>query len=309
MKLELKRGEIPDHLLKYFKPVGHKAKDIVDTPHMLSEELRRDGWYFRSEIIWHKPNPMPESVTDRPTKSHEYVFLLTKKPNYWYDADAIREPGSESRPWGTRENVGQYKDNQYAKTNGSLGVAVGESGRNARTVWTIATEPNSFAHFATFPQKLIEPMILAGCPDKTCAVCGAPWVRVVEASGGTIGKSWHNHENDLEAGMTQTINPGGGIGNSRNSNGQLYTRETKGFEPTCSCNAATRPGLTLDPFMGSGTTALVARAHGRNYIGSELNIEYVNIARERLRTSAFEQHYIERESAPLEDLPMFAAGQ
>ncbi len=176
--------------------------------------------------------------------------------------------------------------------------------RGYRTdVFTVATEATPFAHFATYPTKLIAPLISAGCPARCCAECGAPWVRVVEASGGTIGASWHDHSADSERGMTQGIHSGG-VGNARDGNGNGYARRDLGFRPTCDHAASTVPGLVLDPFMGSGTTALVARALGRDYIGCDLSQEYVNIAHERLR-QPFEEHHVTKETR-YDDLPLFA---
>lgn len=172
-------------------PTGYKQKDLIGIPWMTAFALRADGWYLRSDIIWHKPNPMPESVTDRPTSAHEHVFLLSKTRNYYYDADAIRE--SESVPdWddGSRVFGGVNKHGanvQHGRTTGRRAVArkrglpprhaqyessdqsgldqVGRgSGRNARNVWTVATQPFPEAHFATFPPRLIEPCIKAGAP-------------------------------------------------------------------------------------------------------------------------------------------------
>jgi DNA modification methylase len=153
--------------------IGLKAKDLVGIPWMLAFALRADGWYLRSEIIWHKPNPMPESVRDRPTKSHEQIFLLTKSQTYHYDADAIKEPASGVNPKanGPNSRMEIDRDPQHAKRprhkqNPSFSAAVKDTVdfRNKRSVWTVATAPYKGAHFATFPPKLIEPCILAGCP-------------------------------------------------------------------------------------------------------------------------------------------------
>jgi DNA modification methylase len=144
-----------------------KPKDLVGIPWMLAFALRADGWYLRSDIIWSKPNPMPESVTDRPTKAHEYLFLLSKRERYYYDADAIREAAE----FGRREWVGGaeavlagvgidgHRASSYVKGGDP------SAGRNKRTVWTIATEPYPEAHFATFPTALVTPCVLAGCPE------------------------------------------------------------------------------------------------------------------------------------------------
>lgn len=168
---------------------GLKTKDLVGIPWRVAFALQADGWYLRSDIIWHKPNAMPESVRDRPTKAHEYIFLLSKSPRYYYDADAIRVP-----------HIHQNKDN-------SGGVGFNHKGRNKRTVWNVSTRPFKGAHFAVFPPDLIRPCILAGAPEG---------------------------------------------------------------------------GVVLDPFFGSGTTGLVAQENGRDWIGIELNPEYVEIARARV---------------------------
>lgn len=176
---------------------GLKPKDLVGIPWMLAFALRADGWYLRQDIIWHKPNPMPESVTDRCTKSHEYIFLLSKSARYYYDSEGIKEPavcghlpGNNSHRAETAYDEGDKHHRTkkglvaYAKkvresaANGSFNgktEAMANTGQNAfravvdkrnkRSVWTVATKPYKGAHFATFPQKLIEPCILAGCPE------------------------------------------------------------------------------------------------------------------------------------------------
>jgi DNA modification methylase len=140
---------------------GLKPKDLIGIPWMLAFALRADGWYLRSEIIWHKPNPMPESVTDRPTKAHEQVFLLSKSARYWYDAEAVREESSGltgGKFGGGDSAVGRLRNDAERERPADNGF------RNARSVWTIATQPTPFAHFATMPEKLAEKCILAGCP-------------------------------------------------------------------------------------------------------------------------------------------------
>ena len=225
---------------------GVKPKDLIGIPWRVAFALQADGWYLRQDIIWHKPNPMPESVRDRCTKAHEYLFLLSKGPRYYYDAEAIAEPLAES----SIERLAQPNLEQQAgsgrvpgKTNGNMKavarsrrdsfsrsgavsahVLPGQSAaqhrpgrdesaplsetRNKRSVWTVPTMPFREAHFATFPERLIEPCILAG-----------------SRAGDTV----------------------------------------------------------LDPFMGAGTTAVVAQRLGREYVGAELNPEYAAIARERIR--------------------------
>jgi DNA modification methylase len=147
---------------------GLKPKDLCGIPWRLAFALQADGWYLRSDIIWSKPNPMPESVTDRPTKAHEYVFLMTKRPRYFYDADAVREKAGETtrsaksfRDGGVYTN-NRSKDNSGDKKKATHGDGPDGNGRNRRTVWTIATQPYSEAHFATFPEALVVPCVLAG---------------------------------------------------------------------------------------------------------------------------------------------------
>lgn len=200
------------------RPPGFKSKDLIGIPWMVAFALRADGWYLRSDVIWHKPNPMPESITDRPSSAHEHVFLFAKSPRYFYDADAVREPHTmkpQRRPSG-RPADDIPRANQPTQTwstaqRDDVGVDGDPRGRNARNVWTVPTQPYAGAHFATFPPKLIEPCILAG-----------------SAEGDTV----------------------------------------------------------LDPFTGSGTTAMVALRHGRAFVGTELNPQYVDLARERINGDA-----------------------
>ena len=156
---------------------------------MVAFALRADGWYLRSDVIWAKPNPMPESVTDRPTNAHEHVFLLTKSARYFYDAEAIREKGVN--PANKLPGRGMTLTEHYGAGNGGnagllalrnrlVDEGSGAMGRNKRNVWEIATQAYAEAHFATFPTKLVEPCLLAGSSPKACGQCGAPWQRVME---------------------------------------------------------------------------------------------------------------------------------
>jgi len=198
-----KGGQSDDKRSKNWQPVygnkgktyGLKPKDLIGIPWRVAFALQDDGWYLRSDIIWHKPNPMPESVTDRPTKAHEYIFLLTKSPRYYYDADAVKEPavkgaaGSEFHTGKTgihqlgrsstkpRSKADSFKREGSKREQTIPGQGYGthrpdreESDydletRNRRSVWTVPTSPYPGAHFATFPPALIEPCILAGCPE------------------------------------------------------------------------------------------------------------------------------------------------
>lgn len=149
-------------------PDGLKPKDLIGIPWRVAFALQADGWYLRSDIIWAKKNCMPESVSDRPTKAHEYIFLLSKSPSYYYDADAIRTPHAETslkrveKPFRTSAAVDGRAVN--GRTDGDMSQFCHPKGANKRTVWHVATQPFPEAHFATYPEKLVEPCVLAGCP-------------------------------------------------------------------------------------------------------------------------------------------------
>ena len=147
-------------------PAGYKTKDLLGIPWRVAFALQADGWYLRSDIVWHKPNPMPESVTDRPTKAHEYLFLFAKSDRYYFDAEAFKEPAARA---GAKAGGKKYSSAESASALGRHHTAATLSGvvaetRNRRSVWTVAAKPFSGAHFATFPPALVEPCILAGAP-------------------------------------------------------------------------------------------------------------------------------------------------
>ena len=260
---------------------GVKPKDLIGIPWMVAFALRADGWYLRSEVIWAKPNPMPESVTDRPTKAHEQVFLLSKSARYFYDADAIREDCSDTSHGSPNVNPGAKMDALGQNVGGNLGrwtAAQKDAGRNARTIWTIATQPYSGAHFATMPADLAERCIKAGSSEKGCCPhCGAPWGRVVDV----IGNAPAGHAHGERASVIK----------ERNDNGQTAfmkkVTDQRGFAPSGDCPPHDPiPCTILDPFGGAGTTALVADRLGRNATIVELNSEYAALARERVAADA-----------------------
>lgn len=160
------KGKSVSRNTKMLKSVGLKNKDLVGIPWMLAFALRADGWYLRQDIIWHKPNPMPESVRDRCTKAHEYIFLLSKSPKYYFDSDAMKEPSSNLGKTKIRFGGNKHGDSDDPKHATKSGNEYTDTGfRNKRSVWTVTTRPFKGAHFATFPPALIEPCILAGCPE------------------------------------------------------------------------------------------------------------------------------------------------
>ena len=190
-------------------PSGLKQKDLVGIPWRVAFALQSDGWYLRQDIIWHKPNPMPESVKDRCTKSHEYIFLLSKNKSYYYDHDAIKE--DVTGDWGTRDrSEGKYHNEGTGLTPHS-GLEKSYDKKNKRSVWSVSPKPYKEAHFAVYPTELIEPCVLAGCPE-----------------GGNV----------------------------------------------------------LDPFGGSGTTGLVADRLGRNATLLELNPDYADLCKDRIKGDA-----------------------
>ncbi len=219
-----RKGRVADRAAQekmgYTVPSGLKPKDLIGLPWRVAFALQADGWWLRSDIVWHKPNPMPESVTDRPTRAHEYVFLLSKSARYYWDADAIREPHkSESiKRYECGLHTGAPDDGIVAAGartgvfwSDRMGDHMNAVGANKRTVWSIATQPYKEAHFATYPEKLVEPCILAGTSERgVCGVTGAPWARVTEVSGGTIGRSWHDHEEDEVRGQRSGRDEPGG---------------------------------------------------------------------------------------------------
>ena len=200
------KQDLPDECNKRGNKLdGLKEKDLIGIPWLFAFAMRNDGWYLRQDIIWHKPNPMPESVRDRCTKSHEYIFLFSKNKKYFYDNEAIKEPAKD---WGTRDRTNGKYHNEGTGLQPHSGLTKSYPTKNKRSVWSVTVKPYKEAHFATYPPDLIEPCILAGSEE-----------------GDTV----------------------------------------------------------LDPFMGAGTTAAVAKSLNRHYIGCELNEGYGNLIQKRIQ--------------------------
>jgi DNA modification methylase len=235
---------------------GLKAKDLVGIPWRVALALQADGWYLRSDVIWAKPNPVPEGVRDRPVRAHEYLFLFSKQPHYFYDQEAVR----------------QVPDGDTVKRTRARDAAL-RRGHAQRSVWNIPTQRYHEAHFATFPERLVEPCILAGTSAAGyCPRCGTAWQRRV---------------------CVKYANPGNRSSNGRRSSARRD--ESPGFskrlvrvvgdavwQPGCVCSKERVLATVLDPFAGSGTTLAVARRLGRRSIGIELNADYVDLARQRV---------------------------
>jgi DNA modification methylase len=258
---------------------GLKPKDLIGIPWMVAFALRADGWYLRQDIIWAKPNPMPESVTDRCTKSHEYIFLLSKSQKYYYDAEAIKVDSviksldeAIKRAGHGGAQYDKWEDKNGFRGKGGLGrdTKTFTGYANKRSVWTVTTKPFAAAHFATFPEDLISDCIKAGCPEFVCNKCGKARERIIE-------KEYKKHDNWF--GDKQNVRHS--RGNAGNSYNELISTKPNGLTD-CNCNEGFSPGIVLDPFSGAGTTPVVARKLNRNYIGIELNETYVSMAKKRL---------------------------
>ena len=260
-------GSLPDGRRAMRPPrlgTGLKDKDLVGIPWRVAFALQQDGWYLRTDIVWEKSNCLPDSVKDRPTRSHELVFLLAKQRRYFYDANAILEPlapdslrryqkGLHSA-YADAQAYGGKQSHSMAATD-CMGAYMNAAGRNRRTVWRLPTNSFRGAHFAVFPPKLVEPCLLAGTSTHgVCAACGAPWARRVER---------------------QRIRMPDGA--------EITHRVTVGWRPTCRCGREDiMPATVLDPFAGVGTTGIVALTHGRRFLGIELHPDYCALAEARL---------------------------
>lgn len=281
-RFTLVRDTVPMREVSRSGAAGCKPKDLIGMPWRVAFALQADGWWLRSDIVWSKPNPMPESVTDRPTKAHEYLFLLTKAERYYYDAEAVKETRASD------ENANTFRGGSYVGGVPGPRVVVGNSAikggqslqafpdgsRNKRSVWTIATAPFPEAHFATFPPKLAEDCIKAGTSEhRCCATCRAPWVRHTEVAYDNPGNRTTNGARSLFA-------------------VRLEKRvATTGWAPSCDCGAEAgiAPCVVLDPFSGAGTTAMVADRLGRDAIGIELNPDYVAMSERRIARDRLER--------------------
>lgn len=291
--------ELPDKVMVILEGLLNEYAELKYAAH---------SWYVRSDIVWHKPNPMPESVTDRPTKSHEYIFLLSKSRKYYYDADAVRE---ENKPESIkRAEYGfnpEVSGHSYWHQEGSLfkppqSVQMNPLGRNRRSVWTITTKPYSGAHFATFPPEIPEVCIKAGTSEKgQCPECGAPWERVAERT--------KYEPEEVEIGVRFVDESRGD--KTRKLSGSEYNKSVRVtgeyWQPTCGHDHEPVPQIVFDPFNGSGTTVEVAQRLGRIGVGLDLSWDYLQLARERTGLAALDewQHGRKAQEANLEGLPMF----
>lgn len=274
---------------------GLKGKDLIGIPWRVAFALQADGWWLRQDIIWSKPNPMPESVTDRCTKAHEYIFLLSKSAKYYFDQQAVKESVSgtahkrqakDGRPPSLAfkmQPVGMRNRNNPSFQSYMKDLPA-ENGRNIRSVWTIATKPMpkifGVEHFATFPPSLVEPMIKAGTSEKGCCPeCGSPWERMTKKDNpSTDGKT----SSAYAVGMT--ANRLAMKRQAARERGEEFVNRiiTTGWRPICVHNLDPIPCIVLDPFFGAGTTGLVALKLGRDFIGIDLSEKYCKMAERRI---------------------------
>ena len=283
-----------------------KRKDLMGVPWRVAFALQEAGWYLRQDIIWAKPNCMPEPIKDRCTKSHEYLFLLTKQEKYYYDHVAIKEPvltaslkRAETSWDSDHPSTGFHGNGIHTEKMGTR--FVDPAGRNKRSVWTVSPKPYKGAHFAVFPPELIEPCILAGTSAKgCCSKCLAPHTRktgrqcsecpcIIPTQAKECPDCGYRNTGWLDERTTNADKRAG----EDNTVGSLTARKkvmksamiaSTTFFPTCECDADVIPCTVLDPFGGSGTTAGVAVKHGRNAILCELNEEYAALIPSRVES-------------------------
>lgn len=291
----LHRGNISE-----LRKSGLKPKDLVGIPWMTAFAMRADGWWLRRDVIWSKPSPMPESAMDRPTSSHEYIFMLTKSARYFYDKEAILE---NPKPWNKGKmaapKFGPLRVHQGARDQNKKTYPI-VKGANRRSVWTIKTKKAKEAHFATYPMEIPDLCIKASTSEHgACAICGAPWHRIliqVNEKAENVDREQFKRAQETEGRLSLRRPPTG-------DNVGVY--ETIRWEPTCVClghvektitddEPATvyipivpleehfmRPCVVLDPFAGSGTTVLSARRLRRSAIGVDINPKYKAYADEK----------------------------
>ena len=253
---------------------GAAPKSLLLAPERLLLALAADGWIVRNKTIWAKSNPMPSSVTDRLNTTYDVVYFLVRSPRYFFDLDAIREPhrSKGTRSTRTASSSPPAWAGPLAGTQGGLARARADGlpghrlGKNPGDVWRLPASSYRGAHFATFPEALVQRPLLATCPERVCTRCSQAWRRAP-------GEIWRLGS-PAASGRDRYV---------RRYPSRWQTLRTLGQMVPCPCGAPALPGVVLDPFFGSGTVGVVAERLGRDWIGIELNPAYAELARSRLR--------------------------
>ena len=253
-------------------PAAVVPKSLVGIPAMFELEMKRRGWIHRNTIIWHKPAPMPSSASDRYTIDFEPMFFFSKSRKYFFvqQFDPLANVDNNPRPFGGNKRAGGQNPTYSGKPYNADHY---KHGKIKRTTWSINTASFKGAHFAVYPPELIKTPILSGTPEKVCSKCGEPVVTRFEAT--TMGKSWHDHSSDLGKGQSQAHGEMSKYYSEGNYKRNLVIE-------SCDCGAPFLPGIVLDPFMGSGTTGMVAKELGRHFVGIDKNKEYIAMAKKRI---------------------------
>lgn len=278
------------------RTTGYKPKELMLIPHRFAMAMQDDGWYLRSEVIWSKRSPMPESVRDRPTRSHEQVFLFSKQPRYFYDWYAVLEKakyGSSGQADVKKGGFNSKYANDAARKGDESFRAISEK-RNIRSVWSLSNESFKGAHYAVMPSKLVIPCIKAGSSEKGCCPeCRSPWKRIVEKLRAPTRPG-----RDTKV----TTNNPLAVGN-RDPERHVTSYKSVGWEPTCDCGIdETMPCLVIDPFSGAGTVPMVADNLGHHGIGFDAGMQYCRMACERINNPHLEVAKSARVDKPM---PLF----
>lgn len=271
--------------------LGIQEKSLCLIPFRFAIEMQNRGWILRNVIIWQKPNCMPSSVKDRFTVDFEYLFFFVKNKKYWFETQYEPHTQIDRRGDNRVEYKGKCSNSQWGNYLGQ-----GINGRNKRAVWSICPQPFPEAHFATYPEELCETPIKAGCPQYICKKCGKAREKIMEKQQ-PPEEVFTNTNSPNDGYVSSGAWNGGNKGFGQKLQNWLNEHPDKFIGYTdCGCNIGFESGIVLDPFFGAGTTGLVALKNNRNFIGIELNPEYIKIAKERLRP------YLEQQKLPDMDL-------
>lgn len=265
-------------------------KSLMAVPERFLIAMIDDGWIAREKIVWVKGNPMPESMKDRCTRSFEMVYHFSKSPKHWMDMAAVAQPtaaetfarakrGVSSKHKMVNGAPGQTPHSMNQPREHGAGPDAAPT-RNLRNVWHINTRPFKGAHFATYPEKLVSRIIGMACPETVCSKCGAGYVPVIEKTD--HGFTDRTFRSPHETGTEWNTN-----GQGATTLAHVITQRVIHYAPSCKCGAGTAAGIVLDPFMGAGTTAVVAKKMNRRYLGCDLNAEYVAMAQGRIESISY----------------------